>query len=124
MKAFERDVGVNDDAIGIHRSVGGMILSLLAAHHSALISSAMRSASSSVKRLALNKLDHVLRPNTHWQFPCNPTGIRLDSPNELGRFGLRLKTGVSVSVGSVICIYETKLGVCSRGIFSECNRVG
>src|SRR2546430_2169825 len=37
MKALERDVGINDDAIGVHRSDGGMNLSLLAAHHSALI---------------------------------------------------------------------------------------
>ena len=45
------DVRVNDDAIRVHRSRGGMNFSLLADHHSALMPSAMRSASSSVRPL-------------------------------------------------------------------------
>src|ERR1035437_2504897 len=89
MEAFESDVGVNDDSIRVHRSRGGMNFPLLAAHHSALIPSAMRSASSSGRPLR-----------------CEISSSRSQSRNALRCFGgtafLGIVTRTSVSVFSTV----------------------
>src|SRR5487761_2726933 len=88
-KAFERDVGINDDALRAHRSGGGMNRSLFAAHQPAFISSASRSASVSVNWLR-----------------CAISSNRSQSSNALRRFGdtasLEIVTRKSASVFSTV----------------------